>query len=564
MLDQLAALATIRGDTAEALQFADAASLVTAHAILSDSDLAPLLEHPPDGASAAALRMLRQMHEAAGWVLLESAIADLPGDLRWLLESGAVTIEQLSALHADTGATSASDLSIGLTAGTIRGVGSLGSDAEEAIASALPALRQGRGRIPLGRAFALIEPLLKRLRNLSTVRWADPVGSLRRGVDEVGDIEILAATDDPASALDVLRTLDGEVRQVYTSPRKIYVMVDRTQIGLRCPTVHEAGAQLLHLTGSRAHLAALAMRAVARGWRLGAGGLVRSDGRTVADSEEAIYRALDLAYIAPEIREGEDEIERAMSGTLPTLVARTDVRGDLHLHTHWSDGRDSIEAMVQAAVALGYRYVAVTDHSARAAAARTLSSADVPRQADEIAALRERYPQIAILHGCEVDILPDGRLDFADPVLERFDIVLASLHDGAGHSPHQLMRRYLAAVHHPLVSVITHPTNRVVPHRAGYDLDYDQLFEAAAATGTLIEVDGAPAHLDLDSALARRAVARGATLVTDSDSHRAEWLSRQMELAILTARRGWVEPRHVANTRSVEEIRALVRAKRER
>src|SRR5262249_32674193 len=160
-----------------------------------------------------------------------------------------------------------------------------------------------------------------------------------------------------------------------------------------------------------------------------------------------------------------------------------------------------------------------------------------------------RYPDITILHGCEVDILSDGRLDFPDRVLERFDIVLASLHDGAGHGPEQLMKRYLSAMRHPLVALITHPTNRIVPHRAAYDLDYDRLFEAAVDTKTILEIDGSPAHLDLDGALARRAIAVGADLAVDSDCHRAELLDRQMQLGILTARRGWVEPRHVVNTR---------------
>jgi DNA polymerase (family 10) len=169
---------------------------------------------------------------------------------------------------------------------------------------------------------------------------------------------------------------------------------------------------------------------------------------------------------------------------------------------------------------------------------------------------------MAILHGCEVDILPDGRLDFPDAVLERFDIVLASLHERAGHEPDQLLARYAAAMAHPLVTLITHPTNRLVPTRGGYDLDYDRLFEMAVTTQTVLEIDGAPSHLDLDGALARRAVAAGATVAIDSDCHRAEMLGRQMDLGIMTARRGWVEPRHVLNTRSLAGVRAAIAAKR--
>ena len=178
--------------------------------------------------------------------------------------------------------------------------------------------------------------------------------------------------------------------------------------------------------------------------------------------------------------------------------------------------------------------------------------------------MRDRFPEMAILHGCEVDILPDGKLDFPDRILERFDIVLASLHERAGQARDELMRRYVGAMRHPLVGLITHPTNRLVPHRGGYDLDYDRLFEIAAETGTLVEIDGSPAHLDLDGALARRAVARGATLAIDSDCHRAEMLERQMQLGITTARRGWVEPRHVLNSLPIAEVRAFLARKRGR
>jgi DNA polymerase (family 10) len=218
--------------------------------------------------------------------------------------------------------------------------------------------------------------------------------------------------------------------------------------------------------------------------------------------------------------------------------------------------------MVQACRALGYQYMAITDHSPSSAASRNLSPDDVSKQADEIHQLRERYPDIEIFHGCEVDILADGRLDFPDRILQRFDIVLASLHERLGHGPDQLMKRYVSAMRHPLVTMITHPTNRMVPHRPGYELDYERLFGVAAVTKTLVEVDGSPSHLDLDGALARSAISAGATVAIDSDCHRADLLERQMHLGLIMARRGWVEPRHVVNTRSLDDIRAALGAKR--
>jgi DNA polymerase (family X) len=445
----------------------------------------------------------------------------------------------------------------------LRSLPGFSEEIETAVAASLPSLRARIPRIPLGRAVAIAETVLEPLRAAPSVAWAMPAGSLRRGEDSVGDIEIVAATDRPSAVLDALLEQEATARVLHRSDRRLYLLADRVQIGLRLPPSSNAGAELLHLTGSRLHFAGLQAHAADRGLTLNAAGLRSRDGTLMAAArEDAIYTALGLPFIPPEIRNGDEELVLARQGSLPTLVARTDIRGDLHMHSVWSDGRDPIAAMVEECRALGYEYMAITDHSPHSAASRNLTLDGVKQQADEIAGLRDQYPGITILHGCEVDILPDGRLDFPDRVLARFDIVLASLHDPAGHSPGQLMNRYASAMNHPLVTLITHPTNRLVPVRPGYDLDYDRLFELAAATRTVLEIDGAPSHLDLTGALARRAIASGVTVSIDSDCHRSEMLRRQMDLGILIARRGWVEPRHVLNTRSLAEVRSAIAAKR--
>ena len=300
------------------------------------------------------------------------------------------------------------------------------------------------------------------------VEWAEPAGSLRRGQDTVGDVEIVAATDRPAAVLDAIAHLPEAAHVLHRGKRRFYVLTERVQVGSRLVEPATAGGALLYLTGSHGHLDALRARAAASGLTLTPAGLRGANGAMLPSrTEREIYDALDLPFIPPEIRHGEDEVAAASSGSMPALVTRHDIRGDLHMHSTWSDGRDSIDAMVAACVALGYEYIAITDHSQNSAATRNLTIDGVRKQADEIAAVREKYPAVAILHGCEVDILPDGRLDFPDRVLERLDIVLASLHDAAGHSPEQLMKRYVSAMKHPLTTVITHPTNRLVPHRPG-------------------------------------------------------------------------------------------------
>ena len=324
------------------------------------------------------------------------------------------------------------------------------------------------------------------------------------------------------------------------------------------------GSGLVWHTGSRLHTTQLQRRAERFGLTFADAQLRRHGTPLAAPTEEAFYGHLELPAIAPELREGDDEVARAESGDLPDLVTTPDIRGDLHMHTTWSDGRDTLEMMVYSAKSLGYEYVAITDHSERAWSSRKLSAADVPRQREEIEAVRRHLQGIDVLHGVEVDIMKDGALDFPDALLEGFDIVLASLHDHGGQSGDELTSRYLKAIHHPLVNVITHPANRSPAVSEGYDVDFDRLFAAAAETGTALEIDGAPGHLDMDGSVARRATAAGVTVTIDSDCHRAEALSRQMRFGVGTARRGWVESRHVLNTRSAQDVRAFVAAKRAR
>lgn len=556
-------LAHIRGDADDERVFTRAGALVRDRDIQSDTDLGSLLVNPPPDAHTDVLKPLRHVFEAGAWVLFESALVDLPADLRWLYESGAVTIEQLAAVYDELTVTSLADLAAAVQQQAIRSVIGLDENVESAVAAALKNVRQTLRRIPLGRAVALADPFLLDLQSLPGTKWAVPVGSLRRAQDTVGDVELMAATDQPATALDAVAHHSNVDRVLHQSPRRVYVLADRTQVGVRLPDPANAGPALLYLTGSPRHFVALRARAEQRNWRLTAESLTAPNGaHRMASTEEEIYDALDLPFIPPEIRDGDDEIAAAEGGTLPRLIEQKDIRGDLHMHSNWSDGRDSVELMVETCRELGYDYIALTDHSPYSGASRTLSPADVRRQADEIASLRERFPEMTILHGCEVDILPNGRLDFPDRVLEQLDIVLASLHHRSGDGPDKLLSRYVSAMRHPLVTLITHPTNRLVPHRAGYDLDYDRLFAAAVETGTLLEIDGAPAHLDLEGRLAKRAVAAGATVAVNSDCHRWDLLQRQMRLGVMTARRGWIEPRHVFNTRTIAEVRTLIARKR--
>ena len=398
----------------------------------------------------------------------------------------------------------------------------------------------------LGRAWDLLESLLPLFASCPELDGVEPAGDVRRFEPLVSALVIVARAADPERAIDALARQRELTDVVERTARRLVVRFRLAQVDVRVAPRDEFGTVLFTATGTAAHVSAVRQRTTPG----------------FAATEPDVYRQAGLPFIPPEIRAGTDEIELARQGRVPALVAREDIRGDLHMHTTFSDGRDSLTEMVTACATLGYEYIAITDHSVGASASRTVTIDQLARQRDEIERLREQFPSLAILHGIEADILPDGRLDFPDAVLAGLDIVLASLHERDGQSGARLTDRCVAAIRHPLVTVITHPSNQLVGQREGYDLDYPRLYAAAAETGTALEIDGAPGHLDLDGEHAREAVAAGVTVSIDSDCHRARSLERQMWLGVGTARRGWVEPRHVLNTRPMAEVRAFIDAKR--
>ncbi|PYR79570.1 MAG: hypothetical protein DMF86_03175 [Acidobacteria bacterium] len=397
----------------------------------------------------------------------------------------------------------------------------------------------------LGRAWDLLESLLPLFASCPELDGVEPAGDVRRFEALVSALVIVARAADPERAIDALARQRELTDVVERTARRLVVRFRLAQVDVRVAPRDEFGTVLFTATGTAAHVSAVRQRTTPG----------------FAATEPDVYRQAGLPFIPPEIRAGTDEIELARQGRVPALVAREDIRGDLHMHTTFSDGRDSLTEMVTAYATLGYEYIAITDHSVGASASRTVTIDQLARQRDEIERLREQFPSLAILHGIEADILPDGRLDFPDAVLAGLDIVLASLHERDGQSGARLTDRCVAAIRHPLVTVITHPSNQLVGQREGYDLDYPRLYAAAAETGTALEIDGAPGHLDLDGEHAREAVAAGVTVSIDSDCHRARSLERQMWLGVGTARRGWVEPRHVLNTRPMAEVRAFIDAK---
>jgi DNA polymerase (family 10) len=415
--------------------------------------------------------------------------------------------------------------------------------------------------MPLGRAHTLASSVISEAHHAGIGTGAmTAVGGLRRFAPEVSTVALLAVVPiaDHERARLTFTRLPLAMKVTADTGSSVTAATAHGPIALHLSPPEQAGAALVWHTGARAHVDELRSRASRLGLQFDDGVISRADGLTLlCTSEEDLYAALGLPFIAPELRSGDGEIDAAERGALPRLVSDRHIRGDLHTHSTWSDGSDPIADMVAAAGQHGYEYIAITDHFERAAASPTLRASDVSAQRDEIEALRATVPSMDILHGVEVDIMRNGSLDFDDNVL-------ASLHDGRGDGEMRLTERYLCAIRHPLVNVITHPTNRRPSRSHGYSLDLDRLFAAAATSGTAMEVDGAPDHLDMDGSLARRAAATGVTIAIYSDCHRVGALGRQMQRGVGTARRGWVEAQHVLNTRGPGEVRAFVARKRRR
>ncbi len=549
-LRTLADLADIRGAATEATDLRHAADAITG---LSTSATTALIQRarrdrlqgdpnlPP-----LVQRQLRELAVAGPEVVVSSARAALPGLLRSLLDLGVVDSEEAALLVRQLGILTLGELFHAVESGRVQQT--LGDNLEARLRHAAPAIATDRGLTPLGRAREILDSLITAITTSGAAFEAIGIsGDARRYESLVAELILVTCAVDPPAAIDQICQARGIEAILHLGPRRVVLTVQRTEVDVRVAAPSEYGTVLFSTTGSRPHLHAMRARI----------GHLR-----LAPREEDLYVHAGLPFIPPEIRQGTGEIEGAAAGALPSLISRGHIRGDLHMHSIYSDGADSLEAMVAASCALGYEYIAITDHSERAGASRTLTRRDLSRQRAEIDALRERYAQITILHGVETDIMPNGSLDFPDRLLETLDIVLASLHDSARQDAKTLTRRCLQAIRHPLVNIVAHPANRIVGRRDGYALDFEAVFAAAAETGTALEVDGAPAHLDLEGERAREAIAAGVTLSIDSDCHRARLLGRQMELGIGTARRGWVEARHVLNARPLKEVRAFIAAKR--
>jgi DNA polymerase (family X) len=499
--------------------------------------------------------------------LLETGSIPSADKLKAKIPSGLVEVTRIPGLgpkrarllYDHLGITSLEDLKRAAEDGSLKDVPGFGQKAEENVVAALAAGADGspRARMLLSSALSVGEELVTALREHPAALRVELAGSARRGADTVKDLDIVAASSDPAALSAAFSELPA-VDTVSTSGEAGAKVVTHSglPVDLRIVPEEAFGNLLQHFTGSGKHNEALRTAAVRRGLHVSEYGIADDEsGESEAfTTEEEVYERLGMAFIPPELRENRGELEAARAGDLPQLIELEDLRGDLHMHTTLSDGRNTLEEMVAGARERGYEYMAITDHSASHGFGDDVQPDALRRRIEEIRALDD--PGLLVLAGTETNVLPDGTLDYDDQLLEELDWVVASLHTSFRLSEKEQTERMLRAMEHPLVDLIGHPTGRLIQRRDPYPLDVDRVIAKAIETGTFLEINANPDRRDLNDAYARAAAQAGVTLLIDSDAHGADTLAN-IRWGVATARRAWLIAEQVGNTRPWDELRRM-------
>ncbi len=437
---------------------------------------------------------------------------------------------------------------------------------EENILKGIEMLKRGMERQPLGKVLPVANDILQHLRSKSPVKKVSIAGSIRRWKDTIKDIDILATSQDPKAVMNVFVHLPHVKDILMHGPTKSSVIIhEGLQVDLRVVEEESFGAALAYFTGSKAHNIRLREMALKLGLKINEYGIFKEkDDRKVGGKEEEdIYKILGLPYIPPELREDSGEVEAAIEGRLPRLVALMDIKGDLHVHSKWSDGSHDFEELIDEAKKRGYEYIAITDHSKGLGIARGLSIERLMEEKKEIDAINERLKEFRLIAGIEVDIRSDGHMDIPDDVLKEMDIVVAAIHSGFRQNKEQITKRLVSAMRNPYVSIIAHPTGRLIGEREPYDVDMNEILKVAKETGTAIEINAYPLRLDLNDVYAKMAKEIGIPIVINTDTHIANQFD-YMGYGVSIARRGWLEKKDVLNTLSYNSLIKILRKKKKK
>jgi len=552
------------GDPFRARSYEKAARAVGAYAKdVATLDEKGLLAIPAIGKNMAT--RIREYAERGSMHELEELREMVPPGVRELTRIPGLGPKKAVLLNKELGVATIDDLQKAIAEHRLAGIKGLGAKTEENIRQGIEQLQQHGDRTQLNVALALAEELVAGLSGCKAIADVTYAGSLRRMCETIGDIDILAASDEVETVMQAFDELPMVGRTIARGDTKMSIITLKgIQVDLRVVPHDAWGAALIYFTGSKAHNIKIREMAVKRGWKLSEYGLfsTKTNKRIAAHSEEEVYAKLDLPLIPPTLREDKGEIAAARDGALPSLVDLEAIRGDLHTHTNLTDGQATLEEMLAAAAARGYSYYAVTDHAEKLAMTG-MTREKALAQRERIDALQKKYPKMTILHGTELNIDAKGEVDYDPEFLAGFDITVASVHSYFNLSREDMTKRIITAMENPHVNIIGHPTGRKIGSRVPYDFDAEAVFEAAARTGTAMECNSYPDRLDLRDEHVRWAIGAGATISIDTDSHAVGHLAG-IRYGVATAQRGWATKADVLNAKTLKQLEAFVAKKRSR
>jgi len=433
-----------------------------------------------------------------------------------------------------------------------------GAKSEENITRSLQLVKTGQKRTLLGVALPIADLIVSRLRKVKGVERIETAGSLRRHAETVGDIDILVTTENAGAVMDAFVKMLEVIQVLAKGPTKSMVVLKygqhTIQSDVRVLEDKSYGAALQYFTGNKEHNIAMRRIAIKKGYKLSEYGVFDKKGRMIAGkNEEDVYKALGVPWIPPELRENRGEIEASIKGNLPDPVKLSDIKGDLHIHTTWSEGRNSIRETVAAAEKIGYEYIAITDHSKSERIAYGMDEKKLLKYIAEIRGIAKEKKRIKVFAGCEIDILPNGELDYSDEYLKKLDFPIISIHSRFKSSKKEMTDRVLAAFTNKYVKVFCHPTGRLIFQREPYEIDMEKILEEAAQRKIAMEINSFPERLDLNDVYTKRAVEMGVKLIINTDAHHIDQL-RYMKYGVSVARRGWAEKKDVVNTYSLKDF----------
>ena len=442
----------------------------------------------------------------------------------------------------------------------IENIEGLGQIVEENILKSIEFTKASGNRFLLGTALDIAEEIKNKLKKIKQVNKIEVAGSLRRKKETIGDIDILITSKNPGKVIDYFSNLDNVEQVLAQGPTKASVRLEGMQVDLRVLQEKSYGAALLYFTGSKQHNISLRKIAIKKRMKLSEYGIFnkKTNKLLAGKTEEECYKKLGLRYIEPEIREDEGEIEAAQKNKLPKLIGYNDLKGDLQLHTKWSDGSNSIMEMALAAKKLGHKYMCITDHSGQLKIANALDEKRIKKQRKEIDKANKKINNFTILQGTEVNIRADGTLDMKYNVLKELDIVIAAIHSGFKNTKEKITQRLIKAIENPNVDIIGHPFGGLINIRPNYEMDFDKILEKAKQTNTILEINAYPERLDLNDVHVKAAVKSKVKLSIGTDAHEASEL-RYYKLGIATARRGWTTKKDIINTCSISDMLKLLK-----